>query len=157
MLISLSQTPPDAFDTLYVCGALSSSTEGLLRVAANQVLGSVWRARQIPPRPAASKNDTTPRALRFGGPPGASVTASGAGLFLHQKGLCSGSCKPVVDVTVGAARLFYTYVTVLAPCLTTVPDAELHVEAMNYVHEALQNLWALDKELAVLVFPTKAH
>ena len=60
LLISLSQTPPDAFDTLYVCGALSSSIEGLLWVAANRVLGSIWRARKIPPRPAASKNDPTP-------------------------------------------------------------------------------------------------
>ena len=88
-------------------------------------------------------------------PPGASITVSGAGLFLHQKGLCLGSCKPVVDVTVGAAQLMYTYVTVVAPRLTTVTDAELHVEAMNYVHEALQILWALDKELTVLVFPPK--
>ena len=58
----------------------------------------------------------------------------------------------------GAARLFYTYVTVVAASrLSTPADAELHVETMNYVQEALQNLWAIDKELAVLVFPTKAH
>ena len=60
----------------------------------------------------------------------------------------------MVDVTVGAARLFYTYVTVAAPCLSAPPDAELHVKAMNYVHEVFQNMWALDKELSVLVFPT---
>ena len=60
LLISLPQTPLDAFDTLCVCGALFSSTEGILWVAANQVLGSVWQARQIPPRPAALKNNTTP-------------------------------------------------------------------------------------------------
>ena len=109
-------------------------------MAANQVLGSVWRAQQIPPRPAASENDPTPRAVHFGGSPDASVMASGAGLFLHQKGLCLGSCKPAVDVTVGVARLFYTYVTVVAPRLYAPTDAELHVEAMNYVQEALQNL-----------------
>ena len=28
---------------------------------------------------------------------------------------------------------------------------------MNFVPEALQNLWAIDKDLTVLVFPTKAH
>ena len=47
--------------------------------------------------------------------------------------------------------------TVAAPRLSSPNDAELHVEAMNFVQEALQNLWAIDKELAVLVFPTKAH
>ena len=54
--------------------------------------------------------------------------------------MCSGSCKPAVDVTVGDARLFYTYVTVAAPRFSAPTDAELHVEAMNYVQEALQNL-----------------
>ena len=50
------------------------------------------------------KNDTTPQAVRFGGPPGAFVNASGAGLFLPKKrGLCLGSYKPMVDVTVDAA------------------------------------------------------
>ena len=41
--------------------------------------------------------------------------------------------------------------------LSAPTNAELHVEAMNFVQEALQNLWAIDKELAVLVFQTKPH
>ena len=75
-------------------------------------------------------------------------------LRLLVRELCSGYCKRAVDVTVGAVRLFSTYMTVWAPHLSALTDAELHVEAMNYVHEALQNLWAIDKELTVLVFPT---
>ena len=64
----------------------------------------------------------------------------------------------MVDITVDATWLFCTYVTVAAPRLTAATDAELHVKVMNYVHEALQTLWALDKKLAVLVvFLTKAH
>ena len=57
----------------------------------------------------------------------------------------------------GAARLFNTYVPVATPCLSARTDAELHVEAMNFVQEALQHLWVIGKDFAVLVFPTKAH
>ena len=117
-------------------------------MAANRVLGSVWRACQIPPRPAASKNDPATQAVRFGGPPGASVTASEDGLFLHQKGPC-------VQVLVSRLLMSQWVLTVAAPRLSAPTDAELHVEAMNLIWEALQTSGLLTKSLLCWCFQLK--
>ena len=75
-------------------------------------------------------------------------------VYLFTKKVCA---QVLVSLWLISQLELLGFVTVADPRLTVLTDPELHMKATNYVHKALQNLWALDKELEVTVFPTKAH
>jgi len=118
------------------------------------VLGSRW----VMTNPCAKKKASTgPRkvAFHYGD---ATVAANQSGIFLRQKGICSGNCQPPIDVTSGVDRPFHTYITIGLPCLPMgQTQAEYYVPAADSLLPILQFLWAVDLDIVLYVFPTKAR
>jgi len=153
-VISLAKSRADKFDSLYPHGHLDVSTEGKFWLAANMVLGSRW----LMTNPCASKKASKgPRkvAFHYGD---ATVAANQSGIFLRQKGTCSGNCQPPIDVTSGVPILHRTYITIGLPRLPLEQSQqENYLQSAQSLMETLWFLWAVDPEIVLYVFPTKAR
>lgn len=157
--VSLARSRPDAFDSLYAHGHLDVSTEGKFWLAANMVLGSRWLMTNPCSKPSPGKG---PRkvAFHYGD---ATVAANRSGIFLSKKrlwkkGVCSGNCQPLIDVTRKVIRQHHTNITIGLPGLPLETNQqENYLQSAQVLLEILRFLWAVDSEIILYVFPTKAR
>jgi len=88
----------------------------------------------------------------------ATVTANRAGIFLRKRGICSGDCQPPVDVTSKVTRHHHTYITIGLPRLPLEPTTpETYLRSVQALLEIFRLLWAVDSDIVLYVFPTKAR